>query len=333
MPIGENEPAAEHSAVRTVAESDGQNSGVEQHEAQQPSEPLATDSLGSIPPIPHPVWHPLRAIAWLARMAFGIVSLIFLLSVVAAIPLVNFLALGYLLEVEGRIARTGKLRYAFPLLDLAPRIGSIALGIWVCVVPIRLLASAAADARLIDPGSTVDGVLHSLTLVAAIAVALHICLALARGGGIGCFCRPIKNGRWLLRRLFDAEYWKRAERAVRDFIRGLRLKHHFSLGFRGFLGAALWLVVPTILYSSLENTEEVREVFVALVGGLLLLLVFAWMPFLQARFAAENHFRAMFELRTVRELFRRTPVAWLFALVIVYTLALPLYLFKIILPP
>src|SRR5207245_2420809 len=39
-----------------------------------------------------------RFMAWLIRSLFGIASLILLLAVVAAIPIVNFLALGYLLE-------------------------------------------------------------------------------------------------------------------------------------------------------------------------------------------------------------------------------------------
>ena len=106
-------------------------------------------------------------IGWLIKMLFGIASLILLLAVIAAIPVVNLLALGYLLEVEGRLARSGKLRDAFPLIGLAPRLGSIALGIWAWIVPLRLLANVAADARLIDPGSTSDTVLHILVSVVA----------------------------------------------------------------------------------------------------------------------------------------------------------------------
>jgi hypothetical protein len=59
----------------------------------------------------------------------------------------------------------------------------------------------------------------------------------------------------------------------------------------------------------------------------------AWLPFLQARFAAENRLRAMFELRAVRRLFCRAPLAWLLATACVYVLALPLYLLKIVLLP
>ncbi len=50
---------------------------------------------------PSPWRHPIWAVAWSIRAAFGIVSLIVLLALLAAIPLVNFLVLGYLLEAEG----------------------------------------------------------------------------------------------------------------------------------------------------------------------------------------------------------------------------------------
>src|SRR6516225_11113922 len=86
----------------------------------------------------------LRACIWTVRSLFGIASLILLLAVIAAIPVLNLLALGYLLEVEGRLARSGKLRDAFPLINLAPRLGSIVLGIWAWVIPLRLLTHAAA---------------------------------------------------------------------------------------------------------------------------------------------------------------------------------------------
>ena len=60
---------------------------------------------------------------------------------------------------------------------------------------------------------------------------------------------------------------------------------------------------------------------------------FGWVPFLQAHFATTNRFRAFRELGTVRELARHAPIAWLVATIVIYVLALPLYLFKVALPP
>jgi hypothetical protein len=289
------------------------------------------DSEGRLPPFPSPFRHPLRAIAWIVRGTFGLASLIFLLAVIAAIPIVNFLALGYLLEVEGRLARTGKLRHAFPLLGLAPRIGSIVLGVWLWLLPLRLLSSAATDAHLIDPGSRADVALRIGTQVAWLLVTIHICLALARGGTLACFFTPVRS-LWLIRRVRAGDYLQIASRNIRDFVTRLRLRHHFWLGLRGFFGALLWLIIPTVFYAAARQSEGI-QILVTFVGGLLLVVAFAWVPFLQAHFAAQNRFAAFRELRAVRELFRHAPFAWLVAVIVVYVLALPLYLFKVALPP
>ncbi len=299
------------------------------------------DFIGPIAPEPRPARHGFIRritgaifgfIAWLVRSLFGIACLILLLAVIAAIPVLNFLALGYLLEVEGRLARSGKLRDAFPLIDLAPRLGSIVIGMWASIFPLFLLSQAAADARLIDPGSRFDIGLHLLVQILSVVVTAHVCLALARGGSFTCFLRPIKNVRWLVQRLRDGNYWERASAAVRDFVAGWRLKHHFLLGVKGYLGAMLWLAVPTALFAATNKTEG-GPIIVTLIGGVLLVLVLSWVPFLQAHFAAQNRFAAMFELKTVRRLFKNAPFSWLITMLITLTMALPMYLFKIALPP
>ncbi|MFN0051917.1 MAG: hypothetical protein ACKV0T_06980 [Planctomycetales bacterium] len=305
-------------------------------------------------------------VGWLIQSLFGIASLVMLLALIAAVPVVNFLALGYLLEVEGRVARSGRLRDAFPLIGLAPRLGSIALGIWGWLLPLRFLSNAAVDARLIEPGSRADIGWHAAVWVAAILVALHLCLALARGGSLWQFLRPIGwvwtamayppywlvttlwgvvRGRSPARRwrpvkavrrewrsFLDPQRWQQAEHAIRDFVLGLRLKHHFWLGVRGYVGAMLWLVIPTALFAATNKTEGV-PILATLLGGALLMVVLSWVPFLQAHFAAENRWGAMFELRTVRALYRHAPFSWLVTLLVTLTLALPMYLFKIAIPP
>jgi len=57
------------------------------------------------------------------------------------------------------------------------------------------------------------------------------------------------------------------------------------------------------------------------------------LPWLQTRLAVENRFKAMFELKASREVFCRAPLACLVAQVLLLTLALPLYLFKVELIP
>jgi hypothetical protein len=285
----------------------------------------------TFPQFPNPLKHPLKAFAWIVRGAFGIASLVLLLAVVAAIPVVNFLALGYLLEAEGRVARSGKIRDAFPLLGLAPRIGSMALGIGLWILPLILLAGYQADAVLIDHQSPTTSFLTVLKPLLACLVAGHLCLCLARGGKLWHFFWPL-NGIWMIRRLRKGKYWEPAQENVRDFISRLQLRHHFSLGLRGYLGAMIWLVLPTALFATARTTEG-GPVLLTLLGGLCLIFVFSWLPFLQARFASENRLRTMFEIKAVIECFTKAPLVWFFATVVTFVLALPLYLLKVRLPP
>ncbi len=329
-------------------------------------------------------------ISWLIKSLFGIASLILLLALIAAIPIVNLLALGYLLEVEGRMARSGKLRDAFPLLNQAPRLGSIALGLWAWLIPLRFLSHLATDARLIDPGSFADVSLHLLVPALAVVVTIHLCLALAHGGGLWAFMWPlvvplgiglagalllatarfvlagmllaaliafiVHRGRtveWFiglirgrravlvelakayfafLRGLSTVVYWNHASAVVSDFVAGLRLKHHFLLGLKGFVGAMIWLVIPTALLGAAKKTEG-GPILITLFGGVLLMIVLSWVPFLQAHFAAENRFGAMFEVRKVRQLFKNAPFSWMITMLVTLTLSLPMYLFKVVLPP
>jgi len=287
-------------------------------------------SFESLPPFPHPLRKPFHAAYWLFELAFGVVSLFALLAFLAAIPIVNFLALGYLLDAEGRVARTGKLRYATPLLPLAPKLGGIALGTWCWWWIVRLVSDAASDAALIAPGSGIAIAWRIFLTALTVGVSIHLVLAIARGGRLRLFFWPTPlNGIWLWKRLHRGDYADMAGSAVRDFIAALRLRHHFWLGLRGFAGAFAWLFVPTALFAALNDTSQPGQVILTLIGGFLLVLTLSWVPFLQARFAAENRLSAMLELGTIRELFRRAPIVWFLAVVVLYALALPLYLFKL----
>ncbi len=284
-------------------------------------------------PFPLPWKHPIRCGVWLVRAVFGLGSLVLLLAILAAIPIVNIAALGYLLEVEGRVARTGKIRNGFLLLDVAPRLGAIALGVYLWILPLRLVASARADAQIIDAGGPIARNLQLASVILWALISTHLCLALARGGSLWTFFRPIKNLRWFRAQLREGHYWDRASDHVRDFVSRLQFRHHFLLGLKGFFVAFAWLVIPSAIFAAAKRPDGPSAVF-PLIGGALLILAFSWVPFLQARFAATNNWRAGFQLGAVRKLFGHAPFAWLVTILLVYALALPVYLFKaFLLPP
>jgi len=278
------------------------------------------------------LWRVGGAIAGLLTCLFGLTCVLVLLAVVAAIPVVNFWALGYLLEAEGNVARTGRLRDGFPLLRFAPRLGTIGLGLWLWLLPLRLLGDLATDARLIAPGSPPERLMQGLRWIAVVAVTLHLLLALARGGTWGCFFRPLKNLRFFSQNWSRDEYWQEMEQAIAAYVAALQPKRRFVIGMKGFGGALAWLFLPTLLLASATRSEG-PPVLLALIGGLLLVPVLMWVPFLQAHFACEQRWGALFELRAVRQLYRHAPFSWLVALLVTLGFALPLYLFKAALPP
>ncbi|MBA4032365.1 MAG: hypothetical protein C0478_15955 [Planctomyces sp.] len=282
---------------------------------------------------PVPWRRPIRFVMWVTRLLFGLASLVLLLAVLAALPIINIFALGYLLEAEGRVARTGKLRYALPLMTLAPRLGMIVLGLALCLLPVMIVADVAADARLIAPGEAKDRFWSTALFLLASGLAIHALAALARGGHLITFFRPIKNIWWLSQRFFTAAYWNNAAVAIREFFSAMKLGYHWRLGLVALLGTAVWLLIPTLMFAALNDRQKPGQVLLTLVGGVLLLIVLSWLPLLQARLATEGRWKAMFELKAVRRLYARSPMCWTLALVLGYALSLPLYLFKTFAPP
>jgi hypothetical protein len=269
-----------------------------------------------------------RSICSVSEWLFGALALIVGLSILAATPILQFLSLGYLLEVSGRIARTGSLRDAFVGVRIAARAGSIVLGSWLMLLPLRLNASLAHSARIIDPDGPVARGWTVALIVFTVLLAAHIIIACSRGGKLRYFLWPFGNPIWLVRRLWRGGYYAEARDAVWEFVISLRLPYYFWLGVRGFAGAMAWLFLPITLLA-LGSRVPVLD----LPGTVLLWLVLLYVPFLQVHFAAEKRFRAFFEVRAVRAQFERAPWAFAVAFFLTLLFALPLYLLKIEMVP
>ena len=298
-----------------------------------PSTVADAPPFGTLPPCPPPLRHPLRAVAWAVTVAVGLVSLGLLTALLAAIPFVNFLALGLMLESEGRVVRSGRLRDGIPFAGALPRLGSVVLGTWLWLLVIRFVTQAAADAALVDPGGAAARGWAIAKVTTSLGVGTHILAAWFAGGGFVAFFRPIRNLRRLLAALRRGTAWDEATGAVRRVIEVIAPARLMWLGIRGFAGAFLWLFVPTVLFSALRDTTKPGQVLVTLLGAASLAVVLSWVPFMQARFAAEGRFGVFRDLGTVREWWRRAPMVMLLALVVLYGLSLPLFLFKVVAAP
>ncbi|MDX1946202.1 MAG: hypothetical protein SFU86_12455 [Pirellulaceae bacterium] len=146
------------------------------------------------PTIPWPKSLPMRAwyaLCWGLEWLFGLASVIGCLAVLAAIPLLNFISLGYLLEASGRVAKSGRLRDGFIDMPKFARIGSLVAGTWLFLWLPRLLSVVGIDAWLIDPASVQTGGWRIAQLVVTGLILGHILLAWYSGGRLRHFFWPL----------------------------------------------------------------------------------------------------------------------------------------------
>ena len=99
----------------------------------------------------------LRVLIWIGSVVdwfFGLIAIVGGVALLSVVPGLNFLSLGYLLEVSGRVAKTGKLRSGFVGIRKASVIGSAVVGIWIILLPVRFAFGMWRDAELITPGGS-----------------------------------------------------------------------------------------------------------------------------------------------------------------------------------
>ncbi len=267
-----------------------------------------------------------RALAWAGNGLLGLVALIVGLAFASSVPLVQFISLGYLVEVSGRALRERDAWRGGIGLQQSARLGKVAALIGLWSLPIMLLQEFAFSAMLIEPDGPSARRWRAALIVCTVVIALHVVSALLRGGGVWQFIwpAPLQSLRLAWRFVVDRRVYQQARQAVWDTVTGLRLGYFFWLGLWSFVGALLWLVVPVTLLAAGR-----RAPLLAVIGGLLLTIVVMYVPFLQARLGASGRLGEVFALRGVRRDFCRAPLAYAVALLLTLALSLPLYLLKI----
>jgi len=258
-----------------------------------------------------------------------LLSLIGGLAVISVIPVVNLASLGYLLHVSGTIARTGRLRDGFIGVRRAGHLGGIILGTWLVLWPARFIAMLRDSAQIVDPQRT-GGWSIGLWIITALTCC-HIVWALLRGGRLRHFFwpAPIRFFRWLR----TQDKYAHARDAVWDTAAQLHLPYLFWLGARGFAGTVLWLLIPVGLMVLASDIASNAGILVSLLGGLLLMGVLLYLPFLQVWFAKEDRFHAFIEISEVRRLAGKAPFMFWLGLLLTLLLAVPLFLLKVELTP
>ena len=191
-----------------------------------------------------------RGLALAVEWLFGVVSLILGLSILAALPIVQLLSLGYLLEASGRVARTGRLRDGLIGVRRAARVGGVIAGIWLALWPAWLVQSFAGAAELIDPGGPVARGWRMASIVMIVLSLLHVFVACARGGRLRYFLWPFGNPFWLVRQLRRGCLYTEARDGLWTFAASLHLPRYFRVGVVGFLGTLVWIIPPAALIAA-----------------------------------------------------------------------------------
>lgn len=272
-----------------------------------------------------PIWRRSGQIALtVVETTFGAVSLLVGLSLLAGVPILQFLGLGYLLEASRRVAVGGRMRDGFVGLATAARLGGIVVGVYVVMLPLRYAASLRRDALLIDPHSPTAHGWHTALSLLTLAAVVHVAVAVARGGRLRYFFWPQLNPWRIGRGVFRRGSYTAARDGLYEFVIGLRLPYGFWLGLRGFFIGLVWLAVPVTLVAAGRSTAVLGWL-----GAALLVWVTLYLPFVQTHFAVENRVQAGFDWRFLRRLSGHAPWAHALALMCTLLFAVPLYLLKI----
>ena len=109
----------------------------------------------SRPPEASRIGRMFRSIGSAAEWLFGLAALLVGLAVLASIPVGQFLALGYVLEAGGRVARSGRIRDGFIGVRTAAWFGGMALAGFLLWLPLYGMSIMAESARIIDPAGPI----------------------------------------------------------------------------------------------------------------------------------------------------------------------------------
>ena len=274
---------------------------------------------------------PFQKTARVFEWFFGIAAMISLLTICAAIPILQFFTLGYLLEISARIVQRRKVRAGFVGIRKAARIGGFVLGTTLVWLPAFNLSGIFHDAHiLLDDADKLRPFGANLWVTILLTV-LYTLWAWLRGGKLRHFLwpAPIRFFKSILKR----EIYLNAVEGFWGFVNSLHLTELFTLGLRGFLGAAVWLFIPVLFCIGGTQLAAGFRGLSTLIGLPMLAIVLIYLPILQTRFAVERNFRVFFEVRAAQAIFKRAPIALWISMLSVWAFALPVYLAKIQLTP
>ncbi|QDV22286.1 hypothetical protein [Aureliella helgolandensis] len=265
---------------------------------------------------------------WCLGRAWDLLSLLVLLAVVAAIPLVQMASLGYLLRAAAKLATGGAWSEALPGLRRAGLLGTFTLLATLSWLPVWLVTDVSYSAQLLQPGTSTAAMWRSAAFVASAAWVLHVAWAAMRGGRWWHFLWPAPLR--FLKQAWRPATWQKASDQLYDGVISLQFPQLWWLGARAAVGAMLWTCVPvTMMIIGQRSPDMDLAPLIGLVGAIAMIAIMLYLPFLQLQVAIENRFMAILNVRQVRRRFLFAPLAHAFSLLLLCVLCIPLYLLRI----
>lgn len=256
-------------------------------------------------------------------------SLMVLLAVIAAVPIVQLASLGYLLRAAANLSQGGPWRSSFPGLKLAGRLATFALGAGLLWLPVWYVTDLSYSIQLLRPGTSQAANWRVGAFLVAFAWVTWTLWAAMRGGRWWHLLWPAP---WrFVKQVWRPSTWSRVADNLWFLFQRAQLVSLWWLGLRAAAGALVWLAIPVSLMIIGLRAHELKggAALIGLIGAASLTLVMLYLPFLQIMVAEKNRFLAIFQLREVRTRFRSAPLAFAASLTLLLALSIPLYLLRI----
>lgn len=132
-----------------------------------------------------------RWIVAATRWLGGVLGIGFILAWLATVPIIQFVTLGFFVEVAARIIRTGKLRHGFVGVSQGWSLFKVMLGVGITWLPLLAVSRMRYDAWLIDPaGAAANGWRTAEYIVLGLTILHWIGVGLT-GGRLRHFIWPL----------------------------------------------------------------------------------------------------------------------------------------------
>ncbi len=254
-------------------------------------------------------------------------SVVVLLAVVAAIPIVQFASLGYILYSSARLSQGRRWRECLPGSVVAGRITQFTLCAFLLWLPVWFVTDLAYSAQLVSPGSSSAASWRMGAFVVAGIWVLLVGWAACRGGKIQHFLWPAPIR--FLKESWRPAMWSAASDRLFAIVESIRFPKLWLLGVKAAAGALIWTFIPVSLMIVGLRGEAGITGLLGLVGAVCMMVVMLYLPFLQIQMASSGKFIDLFRVKLVRHRFCFSPFAHAFTLMLLCLACLPLYLLRI----